>query len=139
MSSPLSDRLGYLLGRAHAAHRSIAEPAFAELGLGPKGFGALTVLADEGPISQRRLGERQGVDRTTVVAVVDDLERQGLVERRRDPDDRRAYLLHMTPAGRRILRRAGVAADRAEAEFLRAVPAADRARLKATLRALLSR
>src|SRR5687767_5784718 len=112
----LSNRLGFLLGRAHLAHRSIVAAGLAALGLGVKEVGALSVLVDEGPLSQQRLGERQGVDRTTMVAVVDALERKGLVERRRDPRDRRAYSLHATTAGRRVLERADEAAERAEEE-----------------------
>jgi DNA-binding MarR family transcriptional regulator len=92
----------------------------------------------EGPLSQQSLGAKQGIDRTTMVAVVDELERSGLVERRRDPSDRRAYSLHATAKGHRVLGRAGEAAKRAEAEFLSPLPPADRRRLKQLLRALLS-
>lgn len=134
----LSDRLGFLLGRAHLLHRSIAERALAALGLGVKEFGALSVLVEEGPLSQQRLGERQGVDRTTMVAVVDELERRGLVERRRNPDDRRAYSLHPTSKGRRMLRQASEAAKRAEDEFLAPISAGDRRRLKQLLQTLIS-
>ena len=134
----LSDRLGFLLGRAHLAHRSIAERALASFGLGVKAFGALSVLVDEGPLSQQRLGERQGVDRTTMVAVVDELERLGLVERRRDPADRRAYSLHATAKGRRVQRQASDAERRAEDEFLAPIAAGDRRHLKDLLRRLIS-
>jgi DNA-binding MarR family transcriptional regulator len=134
----LADRLGYLLGRAHLAHRSIAERALAPHGLGVKEFGALAVLVEAGPLSQQHLGERQGVDRTTMVAVVDELERKGLVERRRNPDDRRAYALQATPAGRLVLGRATAAAKRAEDEFLARIPAPDRRRLKELLRRLIA-
>ena len=108
------------------AARAIAEPALAPLGLGPKGFGALAILVREGPLSQQRLGAKQGVDRTTTVAVVDELERAGFVERRRDPSDRRAYSLQPTAKGRRVLERAAAP-----------LSAADRLRLKQLLRALL--
>ena len=83
----LADHLGPLLGRAHEAHRRLSLAALAPLELTPKGFGALRVLDAEGPMSQRRLAERQGIDRTTAVAVVDELERLRAVERRRDPTD----------------------------------------------------
>jgi len=134
----LSNRLGFLLGRAHMAHRSIAERALASLGLGVKEFGALSVLLEEAPLSQQRLGERQGVDRTTMVAVVADLERSGLVERRPNPDDRRAYSLHATAKGRRVLRQASEAVKQAENEFLAPIPARDRRRLKQLLQRLIS-
>jgi DNA-binding MarR family transcriptional regulator len=133
----IADQLGYLLGRAHLEHRALAERELVSLGLSGKGFGALIVLVQEGPLSQQRLGERQGIDRTTMVAVVDDLDRAGYVERRRDPRDRRAYSLQATPKGRRVLQRAAEATERAEDEFLAPLPAADRRRLKRMLRALL--
>jgi DNA-binding MarR family transcriptional regulator len=134
----LADRLGFLLGRAHAAHSAVVASELAPLGIGPKELGALAVLADEGPLSQQRLGARQGVDRTTMVAVVDVLERRGFVERRRDAGDRRAYALHATAAGRRALARATAVAERAEEEFLAPLPPRERERLKRLLRRLLA-
>ena len=133
----MSDRLGYLLGRAHIAHRQVAETALAPLGLIPRQFGALSLLADEGPLSQQRLGERMGVDRTTMVALIDGLERGGLVERERDPGDRRSYALRATPQGRRVLARAAAAVERAEAEFLAPLPAEEARQLKRILRKLI--
>ena len=133
----IADQLGYLLGRAHLEHRAIAERALAPLGLSGKGFGALILLVQDGPMSQQRLGERQGVDRTTMVAVVDELERAGYVERRRDPRDRRAYSLHATAKGQRVLERAAEATRRAEDAFLATLPVADRRRLKRLLRTLV--
>jgi len=135
----LAARLGYLLGQAHLEHRSIARAALASLGLDVKEFGALSVLVDEGALSQQRLGERLRIDRTTMVAIVDQLERKGFVERRRDPQDRRAYALQATAAGRRVLVRADAAAERAEAEFLGTLSVADRRKLKELLRTLISR
>jgi DNA-binding MarR family transcriptional regulator len=137
LPAALTERLGPLLGRAHEAHRRGSAAALAPLGLSPKGFGALAVLADEGPLSQRRLSERQGVDRTTTVAIVDELERLGAVERRQDPADRRANALHVTAHGRRLLPRARAAVEAAETAFLAALPPADRARLLAALRMLV--
>lgn len=134
----LSDRLGFLLGRAHQAHRAIAAAELAPLGLGVKGFGALSVLAREGPMSQQQLGARQGIDRTTMVTVIDDLEHKALVQRRRDPANRRAYALQATPKGRRLLERAEGTVARAEEEFLAPLSLTDRRRLKARLRELIS-
>jgi DNA-binding MarR family transcriptional regulator len=137
LPSSLTDQLGFLLGRAHLAHRQIAERAFESVRLTGKEVGALAILADEGPLSQQRLGERQGIDRTTMVAVVDGLERKRYVERRRAPGDRRAYALHPTPSGRRALRTALAATERAEDEFLASLSAADRRHLKRLLRTVI--
>lgn len=60
------------------------------------------------------------------------------MERRRNPADRRAYTPHATAKGRRALRQANEAADRAEAEFLARIPGADRDRLRSILRRLVA-
>jgi len=133
----LADHLGPLLGRAHEAHRRLSLAALAPLELTPKGFGALRVLDAEGPMSQRRLAERQGIDRTTAVAVVDQLERLRAVERRRDPADRRAHALHVTARGKRLLARGRSAIASAEQAFMAPLPEAEQERLKQALRALI--
>lgn len=134
----LAERLGPLLGRAHEEHRRLAREALAPFGLSPKGFGALAVLVEEGPLSQQRMAERQGIDRTTAVAVVDELERHRAVERRRDPADRRAYALHVTGHGRRLLERARSSEAEAERAFLAPLADAEQRRLKAALRTLVN-
>jgi DNA-binding MarR family transcriptional regulator len=131
------DHLGPLLGRAHEAHRAAVAEELGRLGLSPKGFGALTVLEGEGPLPQVELARRQGIDRTTMVAIVDELEGLGAVRRERDPRDRRAYALELTPAGRRLLERARPVLARAEEEFLAPLPAGDRERLREALRLLV--
>jgi DNA-binding MarR family transcriptional regulator len=78
----------------------------------------------------------QGVDRTTTVAVLDALQERGLIERRRDPSDRRVYTVHLTAGGRRVLRRAEGEVLRAEQRFLAAL-GPDGEHLKALLRRLL--
>jgi DNA-binding MarR family transcriptional regulator len=138
LPTALAVRLGPLLGRAHEAHRRLAREALAPFGLSPKAFGALAVLEEEGPLSQQRMAERQGIDRTTAVAVVDELERHRAVERRRDPADRRAYALHVTAHGRGLLERAQSAEADAERAFLAPLPEAEQQQLKAALRTLLT-
>jgi len=130
----ITDYLGPLLGRSHEALRVLTVEALAPVGLSPKAFGALTVLAGEGPLAQGNLARRQGIDRTTMVAVVDELERARAVRRRRDPSDRRAYALELTAEGARLLDRAREAVLEAEDRFLAPLPAAERRALKAALR-----
>lgn len=133
----LAERLGPLLGRAHDAHRVLTNEVLDPLGLSPKGFGAMAVLDAEGAMSQQRLAARQGIDRTTMVAVVDELERAGAVRRRRDANDRRAYALVLTPAGQRLLGRARTAVLTAEERFLAPLSDAERRALRDALRRLL--
>jgi DNA-binding MarR family transcriptional regulator len=59
------------------------------------------VLCDVGAYPQGVIATTLGIDRTTMVALVDDLERRGWVERRRDSDDRRRYTVNVTDAGRK--------------------------------------
>jgi MarR family transcriptional regulator, lower aerobic nicotinate degradation pathway regulator len=134
----LAELLGYLLGQAHLVHRRIAEEELGALGLRAKEFGALSVLEGEGSMSQQRLGAATRIDRTTMVGVTDELERKGLVERHRDPDDRRAYALRPTTRGRAVLTSAGEAVERAEARFLAPISSDEQRRLKRLLRELIS-
>jgi len=90
---------GFLIAKTHHVFHARADEVLGEGTLGIKHFGCLTVIADEGPLSQQYLGLRMRVDRTTIVSVVDDLEAAGFVHRKRNPDDRRAYALIATPAG----------------------------------------
>jgi DNA-binding MarR family transcriptional regulator len=104
----LAERVGYLLAKLHHrwAGESIAALADAGVGLTGMHFGALSIVDGLGPMSQQELGEYIGKDRTTIVAIVDELEQAGLVERRRNPADRRAYALEVTTRGHDWLARA---------------------------------
>jgi DNA-binding MarR family transcriptional regulator len=78
------------------------------------------------------------VNRTLVVGIVDALERRGLVERRRDPGDRRSYQLHITPAGERAAAELGPKVKQASDVIAARLSAPERARLHELLRALIT-
>jgi len=86
---------------AHAAAR-FAERLSA-LGLEPRHAGVLRSLAALEGRSQQHIGDVLRIAPSRMVALVDDLDRRGLVERRRNDADRRAYALHLTTDGRRLL------------------------------------
>jgi len=133
----LHDYTGYLLRLAHVHAERKAAEAFPD-GPHPRLFAVLSALAEAGPLSQQRLAERLRVNRTSMVAVADELEREGYVERRRDPADRRAYALHVTDAGLVTLAtRAGDIAG-ADEELTSALSARERARLNDLLRQLVT-
>jgi DNA-binding MarR family transcriptional regulator len=94
---------GFLISQAalwiHKRAEELLEPEWFSL----KHFGVLTVIRTEPGLSQRKLGAKVRIDRTTIVAIVDDLEKAGLIERRTGLD-RRSYELHITQAGTRRLR-----------------------------------
>ncbi|MBB4931767.1 DNA-binding MarR family transcriptional regulator [Lipingzhangella halophila] len=93
-------RVSFVLGKLHLRCLERESGELGALGIDVKQHAVLSVLADEGPMTQQELGQRLGIDRTTIVTVVDGLDRAGLLERRRSPTDRRAHLLTLTPAGR---------------------------------------
>jgi DNA-binding MarR family transcriptional regulator len=133
----LADRIGYLLAKAHLGMRAVADEALTPLGLDKKEYAALALVASEGPLSQQALSVIQGCDRTTMVAVVDRLEDGGLVMRRRNPLDRRAYALEITAKGRRALDQADELVARVERDFLGPLSAAERRTLIDLLQRLI--
>jgi DNA-binding MarR family transcriptional regulator len=108
----------------------------APLGIEPRHFGLLRLVAAAEGQSQQALAERLRLPKSRMVWMVDDLEEQGLVERRRNPTDRRAHALYLTEKGRKILEKAGGVAARHEAELLKALQPEERSELAALLRRL---
>jgi DNA-binding MarR family transcriptional regulator len=133
----LMERLSFLLKRTFALLEATIEPGLAQLGVTGREFGVLTLLEAEGPTSQQRLADRIGVDRTTMVALIDALEEKQLVNRRRDPSNRRAYVLEVTAAGHKRLRHALKAVQLAEQEALTPLSAAESATLTRALQRLV--
>jgi DNA-binding MarR family transcriptional regulator len=133
----LADQVGYLLSKAHLRVHVRANEALEPLGLTVKHYGLLTLLVHEGPVSQGRLGEVMKIDRTTMVALVDDLERAGHVDRTRNPEDRRAYALAATASGKRIQRDAATLMKRVYNETLSPLSAGERRELLRMLRAIV--
>jgi DNA-binding MarR family transcriptional regulator len=125
----LSRRAGFLLAQLGThAHRQFAE-RLARLDLHPRHFGMLSHLAASEGQSQQALSIALGIHRSAVVALVDDLEHRGLAERRRDPVDRRAYTLYLTPEGRELLAELQRVAEEDEAELLTALNPSERSQL----------
>lgn len=114
----LASRLGYLLKHAQQRLVQSAAPVMLPFGIDGRELAVLTVLAGEVPLSQQEAAERLGVDRTTMVALIDALEAKGLVERHRSVQDRRRNIIDLTAAGQDCLRRASRARDKVEREFL---------------------
>lgn len=121
----LINRPGALITIAARTGQELARRRLSPLGLSVQLCGVMNLLG-EGPLSQQELGEQLGIDRTTVVELIDDLEKQGVVERRRNPADRRSYALHLTAKGRTVQKRAARAFDAAVDEFFGPLSAAER-------------
>lgn len=97
----LPDHVGYLLRLAQLRVWEDFYGRMGETGVSPALFSALMLVRANPGIQQSRLGEALGVARSGAMTMTDRLERLGLVERRADPHDRRAYGLFLTPDGER--------------------------------------
>jgi len=93
------DRMGFLLTRQGQVMNARLRHALGVCGLSPRHGAALFRLAQAGPTSQQALIEALAVDASGLVAVLNDLESNHLVERRRDPADRRRHIVEITEAG----------------------------------------
>ena len=133
----LADQIGYLLSKAHLRVHARANEKLEPLGLTVKHYGLLTLLVHEGSVSQGRLGEVMKIDRTTMVALIDELERAGHVDRTRNPEDRRAYALAATASGKQVQRRAATLMKGVYAETLSPLSADERSELQRMLRAII--
>lgn len=121
--------VGFLITRVHfRLHREVA-PALAPLGIEPRHIGCLTALTATGPIPQSQLARILGVSGASVVQMVDDMERRGLVERRRPDSDRRSHLLHLLPAAEEVAREARALGGSVLDERLAPLSPAERTRL----------
>ncbi|PQV63530.1 DNA-binding transcriptional regulator, MarR family [Abditibacterium utsteinense] len=125
-----------LLSRAAQKMREGFEARVSDLGLRSKHYGAL-VLLQNGPLTQVEISRSLWVDRTTMVALIDDLTRLELVQRQRHPEDRRAHAVTLTPKGFEVLKLATQAVDATEAECFAPLSVHEREQLRALLQKLL--
>ncbi|MGW5718005.1 MarR family winged helix-turn-helix transcriptional regulator [Amycolatopsis sp. NPDC003865] len=111
-------RLGYLLKHAQLRLAELAEPLYAPLGVTGRQLALLTLFGDGPALSQQDGAARLGIDRTTMVALVDELEAKGLVRREVAPGDRRKRLVVLTGEGERVREAGEEVTGRAEAQLL---------------------
>ena len=134
----LGSRLGYLLKHARDRLTEQTGAALAPYGLAGRELAVLLVLASGEPASQQEAAQRLGVDRTTMVALIDTLEHKGLVSRHPHAEDRRKNVVELTPAGRGTLSKATRASDDAERQFLAPLSASAASQLKDALLTLVT-
>ena len=99
------------------------------LGLSPRAWGVLSTLTESGPLTQIELATATGTDRTAMTYLLDELEQRALVERVRNPDDRRSYLIHLTPQGKQTQAQAATELARQADTLLRPLNATERRQL----------
>lgn len=107
--------------------------AMAHHGLKPGHGHVLMVLQTEGAVGQQWLTETLGVDKSVIVALLNDLERDGLAERRRDPADRRRHIVEISPRGTALVTELHRTMAAVQAELFRDLTPAEIATLSSAL------
>ena len=133
----LMGNLGWMLDQANHALGSEVAGALAPLGLGQRGFCVLSSAIDD-ELTQTDLAGMIGVDKTTMVVTVDELESKGLAERVPSPTDRRARVIKVTEAGRAKVAEGQEIVLRVQNAVLDALPESERATFVAALMKLVS-
>jgi MarR family transcriptional regulator, transcriptional regulator for hemolysin len=122
---PLSDHLAWLLSRASYALTTELTAGLASVGVSPRGHCVLS-SASSGDFTQTELASAVGVDKTTMVVTLDELEAAGLVKRVPASHDRRARIVAVTKAGRRKIAEGREVVKRIQEDVLTTLPASQR-------------
>src|SRR6476661_7964038 len=112
-STALAQEIPFLLARSRAVTSGEANRRLAEVDLKVRTYSVLSLACSGMKPSQRELCDFLELDPSQVVALVDELQNRGAVQREADPKDRRSRLIVGTPQGRRLLRRATALIERA--------------------------
>jgi DNA-binding MarR family transcriptional regulator len=134
----VSRRLGYLFKHAGMRMAELNANALAPFDVDARELGVLLVLAGHEPVSQQQAAQRLGIDRTTMVALLDTLEDKGLVSRHPHAEDRRRNVVELTDAGQDTLRQATQASDDAERALLAPLSLQDGQHLRDALQLIVA-
>ena len=126
----------FLLKRLGFAAKDQSLAAYEQTGLHPYHHAILIVLDERLHETQGSIADALGYDRGQLVGLLDELEEKGLIERRRDPDDRRRHLVTLLPAGKQQLAELRTISKQVEDEFLAPLDSEQRASLHLLLRQL---
>ncbi len=137
LSECLLGRTGFLLNKSAYRFKEAYEERLGPLGLAAKHYGTLSVLEERGSITQQEIGKCIYVDRTTMVGILDDLEKSGFVERKEHPTDRRSHAVYLTAKGKEVLSKAHHLAAAVEKQFLECLSAKEQKELRGLLRKLV--
>jgi DNA-binding MarR family transcriptional regulator len=128
-----SQRVGFLLAQVGGYAAARFADRLAALSLQPGDVGILRLITVEPGLSQQTLATRLGVGPSRVVVLIDELEKKGLVVRRRRASDRRSYELELTDAGRAVMSRMRQIGSAHENEMVHVLTAEERATLASLL------
>jgi DNA-binding MarR family transcriptional regulator len=125
----LVDSSAFLLKRLGFAAKERTIAAYERSGLHPSHHAVLAVLDEGSRETQGSIADALGYDRGMLVGLLDELEERDLVERKRDPNDRRRHLVRLTPEGKKALKRLRAISAQVEDDFFAALDAEERAAL----------
>lgn len=135
----LTDDLGFLLSRAGGLATGQVNRALAPLELKVRSYSVLMLACENrAGVNQRGVAATLGLDPSQIVALVDDLERRGLVERSADPADRRNNLIAATEAGEQLLNQARARVETVHEQLFGNLPDGVMETMKATLRTVVA-
>ncbi|MFG2088717.1 MULTISPECIES: MarR family winged helix-turn-helix transcriptional regulator [unclassified Spirillospora] len=119
----------WLINLASAHSHRLVSDGFAAAGARGYHYRLLAALDENGPSSQAALGRRTGIDRSDVVAALNELAGKNLVERSPDPSDRRRNVITLTPDGSRHLNELQEVVDQVQDDLLAALTPSERDQL----------
>lgn len=119
----------FLLSQLGAHATQLFSRLVAEVELSPAQAGLLRAIGTDPGRSQQDIAEQLGTPPSRLVALADDLDQRGLIERTRNPNDRRLYAVHLTDSGRSLLGSLGRIAGRHDTVLLAALDQNERAQL----------
>jgi MarR family transcriptional regulator, transcriptional regulator for hemolysin len=134
---PVTEFVGQLFFRLWRATHTRTAEVLGSVGLTPALFAVLNVVGARAGAIQQELGSVLGIDRSTMVSLIDQLESEGLAKRRPSATDRRAREVVITPKGRRLLERARGLISDVEDQVLAGLTAPQRHELVTLLRHVL--
>src|SRR5256714_3098661 len=123
----------FLIKRLGFAAKDKSMAAYEHIGLNPYHHAILAVLDEGSRETQGAIADALAYDRGQLVGLLDELEERSLVERRRDPADRRRHIVRLTPDGKRALAKLRALARQLEDEFLAGLDESERTQLHALL------
>ena len=134
----VSEFAGQLFFRLWRASHTQTAAALESIGVTTALFSVLNYLLSHGAAIQQEIGAAIGIDPSTMVSLIDELERAGLAKRRPHPQDRRAREVVITPKGRRTVERGRALAREVEDAVLQGLASEERRQLIKLLRKALS-
>ncbi len=126
----------FLLKRLGSEVKERVHDGFETAGASPFHYAVLAVLEEGARETQATIADALGYDRSYLVGLLDELEERSLIERKRDPADRRRHLVRLTPAGKKVLAKLRALHERIDEEFFASLSAHERETLHSLLHKL---